>query len=113
MNEIDETRTAELQRAIQIALNDALADGAEEILLNQWVFVVDVLVDGTRCIIPVWDDGMDPIDVEAMLAPAYRMSKDITNSTVIGMNAKYLDTPGILSMANEPEEDEDETDDDD
>ena len=47
---------------------------------------------------------MDAIDVEALLAPAYRMSQNITDMFTIGVAAEALDYFG--SDAEDEDEDE-------
>ena len=94
MNE-EESKTETLRKALTGAIQEALSETGEEVLLNKWVFVGDL---------PVWDENMDAIDVEALLAPAYRMSQNITDMFTIGVAAEALDYFG--SDAEDEDEDE-------
>lgn len=103
MNEEDLSKTDVLRSALTKATQEALSEVGEEVLLNKWVFVADLIIDGERTLMPLWDENMDAIDVEAVLAPAYRMSKNITDIFTIGVAAGALDH---LSLEEDDEEDD-------
>lgn len=104
MNE-EEVKAENLKNSLRNTLQDALKDSGEEVLLNRWVFVADMLIDGNRIILPIWDDGMDAIDIESILAPAYRTAKMVTDEATIGLTAGAV---GYLHISQDDDEDEDE-----
>lgn len=103
IDESDLSKTDILRQALTKATQEALSEVGDEVLLNKWVFVADLIIDGERTLMPIWDVNMDAIDVEAVLAPAYRMSKNITDMFTVGVAAEALDSIGML----EDDEDED------
>lgn len=107
MNEDELSKTDALRSALSKATQEALSEVGEEVLLNKWVFVADLIIDGERTLMPLWDENMDAIDVEAILAPAYRISKNITDMYTVGVAAGALDYLG-----QEQEDDEDFEEDD-
>ena len=104
MDESDLSKTDILRQALTKATQEALSEVGDEVLLNKWVFVADLIIDGERTLMPIWDENMDAIDIEAVLAPAYRMSKNITDIFTVGVAAGALDA---ISMSDEKDEDED------
>lgn len=107
MDEEELSKTDVLRSALSKATQEALSEVGEEVLLNKWVFVADLIIDGDRTLMPLWDENMDAIDIEAVLAPAYRMSQNITDLYTIGVAAGALDHIG-----QDLEDDEDEDEDD-
>ncbi len=105
MDEYDLSKADILRQALTKATQEALSEVGDEVLLNKWVFVADLIIDGERTLMPIWDENMDAIDIEAVLAPAYRMSKNITDMFTVGVAAGALDA---ISMMDDDEEDEDE-----
>ena len=105
IDESDLSKADILRQALTKATQEALSEAGDEVLLNKWVFVADLIIDGERTLMPIWDVNMDAIDIEAVLAPAYRMSKSITDMSTVGVAAEALDS---ISMIDDDEEDEDE-----
>lgn len=105
MDEYDLSKSDILRQALTKATQEALSEVGDEVLLNKWVFVADLIIDGERTLMPIWDENMDAIDIEAVLAPAYRMSKNITDMFTVGVAAGALDA---ISMMDDDEEGEDE-----
>ena len=105
MDESDLSKTDILRQALTKATQEALSEVGDEVLLNKWVLVADLIIDGERTLMPIWDVNMDAIDIEAVLAPAYRMSQSITDMFTVGVAAEALDS---ISMIEDDEEDEDE-----
>lgn len=108
MDEEELSKTDVLRSALSKATQEALSEVGEEVLLNKWVFVADLIIDGDRTLMPLWDENMDAIDIEAVLAPAYRMSQNITDLYTIGVAAGALDRIGQELEDDEDEEDEDD-----
>ena len=104
-DEYDLSKADILRQALTKATQEALSEVGDEVLLNKWVFVADLIIDGERTLMPIWDENMDAIDIEAVLAPAYRMSKNITDMFTVGVAAGALDA---ISMMDDDEEGEDE-----
>lgn len=102
-DEYDLSKADILRQALTKATQEALSEVGDEVLLNKWVFVADLIIDGERTLMPIWDENMDAIDIEAVLAPAYRMSKNITDMFTVGVAAGALDA---INMADD-DEDED------
>ena len=103
IDESDLSKTDILRQALTKATQEALSEVGDEVLLNKWVFVADLIIDGERTLMPIWDVNMDAIDIEAVLAPAYRMSQSITDMFTVGVAAEALDSIGMI----EDDEDED------
>ena len=101
-DEYDLSKADILRQALTKATQEALSEVGDEVLLNKWVFVADLIIDGERTLMPIWDENMDAIDIEAVLAPAYRMSKNITDMFTVGVAA------GALDAINMSDDDEDE-----
>lgn len=101
-DEYDLSKADILRQALTKATQEALSEVGDEVLLNKWVFVADLIIDGERTLMPIWDENMDAIDIEAVLAPAYRMSKNITDMFTVGVAA------GALDAINMTDDDEDE-----
>lgn len=104
-DEYDLSKADILRQALTKATQEALSEVGDEVLLNKWVFVADLIIDGERTLMPIWDENMDAIDIEAVLAPAYRMSKNITDMFTVGVAAGALDA---INMSDDDEEGEDE-----
>lgn len=104
IDESDLSKTDILRQALTKATQEALSEVGDEVLLNKWVFVADLIIDGERTLMPIWDVNMDAIDVEAVLAPAYRMSKNITDMFTVGVAAEALDSIGMLEDEDEDED---------
>lgn len=102
IDESDLSKTDILRQALTKATQEALSEVGDEVLLNKWVFVADLIIDGERTLMPIWDVNMDAIDVEAVLAPAYRMSQSITDIFTVGVAAEALDS---ISMIEDEDED--------
>lgn len=107
-NEEELSKTDVLRQALSKATQEALSEVGEEVLLNKWVFVADLIIDGERTLMPVWDENMDAIDIEAVLAPAYRMSKNITDMFTVGVGAGALDYLGDIPDDEAEDDDFDE-----
>lgn len=108
MNEQEKSKTDQLRETLSKAVQEALSEAGEEVLLNKWVFVGDLIIDGERTLMPVWDENMDAIDVEAVLAPAYRISKNITDMFTVGVGAGALDYFGAIVDEDDEDDDFDE-----
>ena len=103
MDEYDLSKADILRQALTKATQEALSEVGDEVLPNKWVFVADLIIDGERTLMPIWDENMDAIDIEAVLAPAYRMSKSITDMFTVGVAAEALDSISLV----DDDEDED------
>ena len=104
----DRERTAHLREIITEAVQDALTEMGEEVLLSRWVFVGDMIVDDNRTMVTLWDDSMHPMDAEAILAPATRMAKNLADAHTDFWLITNVDT--ITSMADDPAVEDDEED---
>lgn len=98
-----------LREKLALAIQEALSESGEEVLLNKWVFITDLLIDGERRTVPVWDSNIDAVDLESMLGPAYRMATNITDMHTVGIPAEALD---YLGYDDDVEDDGDEYEDD-
>lgn len=101
-------KTDILRETLANAIQEALSEAGEEILLNKWVFVADLIIDGDRTLVPVWDGNMDALDIESLLAPAYRMAQNITDMHTIGIAAEALEYIGEVPEEDDEDEDEDD-----
>lgn len=106
INEEGLSKTDVLRKALTKATQEALSEVGDEVLLNKWVFVGDLIIDGERTLVPLWDESMDAIDIEAVLAPAYRLSQSITDMYTIGVSAGALDMLGAEDDEGDEEDDE-------
>lgn len=100
-----ESKTQALQQALTSAIQEALSEAGEEVLLNKWVFVGDLILDGERTLMPVWEANMDAIDIEAVLSPAARLAQSYTDLFTVGIGSDALD---LLGTEEDEEEDLDE-----
>lgn len=90
----EKSKSQILQQVLTSAIQEALSEAGEEVLLNKWVFVGDLILDGERTLMPVWDESMDAIDIEAVLSPAARLARSYTDMFTVGIGSDTLDLLG-------------------
>lgn len=101
-----ESKSQILKQVLTSAIQEALSEAGEEVLLNKWVFVGDLILDGERTLMPVWDESMDAIDIESVLTPAARLAQNYTDMFTVGIGSDTLDMLGTDEEDEEDEEDD-------
>lgn len=100
------SKAERVQRALSAAINEAFANETNEVLLNKWIFVTDLIIDGERLIVTVWDDGIHPLEAESLLRPALRLAEGAADSFTVATNAGLLDEFGIADDADMEDDDD-------
>lgn len=106
----DQTKAERVQRALSAAIHEAFDDeeGNVEVLLNKWVFVSDLIIDGERMIMTVWDESIHPLEAESLLRPALRLSEKMADSFSVGLSSEYLGSFDINADDDDFDMDEDD-----
>lgn len=108
---VEGTKAEKVRESIASAIHNAFEEDVEaEVLLNKWAFVADVLIDGERARVTVWDESVHPMDLESLIRPTLRMAEEMSDMYSIGQSSGTLDSvgPGGAFMSGDDGEEDEE-----